>query len=268
MPDKHAKIKIRKHNPIVEIIIIVALVLIGIGSTLYAYNAGLDSGLRDKTPLYDDNRELLARLDEFNNENLRLNELIDDLEKRLEAAKTTEVALQREKEIDRVALDGVNQTLITQQERIGELTEKLAFYQAILSPTGETSGLRIQRFKIFATDDPNVYHYEITLVQALKHENQLKGSVKLSVQGLTDEKPTTLALKTISRPEINSLAYNFKYYQKFNGTISLPENFVPIRSKIVAIPRGRSADSLSVSYSWNSYNVVDSENDSQDTKQP
>lgn len=261
MPDRHSHIKIKAHNPWHIWIVSAVLVVLGCIVSAIMYFEGLNKGLYDVDYKQNFIKKLEQRVEDLDRNNRKFASVINEKELAVRAAQQTITALQREKEIDRVALENVNQDLIEQQKRIGELTEQLAFYKAILSPKSQAAGLAIQRFVVLASDEPSIYSYDLTLVQALRQEAQIKGQVTIQLEGVQDGDVKTLSFKTISMPAKDKLAYNFKYYQKFNGLLKLPEGFVAIRAKVEVKPKGRSAKPVTASYNWNNTSVVDSGRD-------
>lgn len=265
MPDKHSSIKIREHKPGRIILLAFILICAGAISSYFTYEKGLQKGLSDKTPLYEEKqkleaakRKLMDQLSALNEANIAQASEIKALKATITANKEAMAGTIQQKTIDQIALEETKKTLFEQNETIGELKEKNAFYQAILSPTNTEAGLRIQHFKIRQTSAPRIFQYDLSLVQALRHETQLRGRIYITLEGIQDNKEATLKLSDISKPEAGPLKYKFKYHQTFSGSLILPEGFTPIQTKIVAKPSNRSADSFSEIYNWNKKTVVNS----------
>lgn len=261
MPDNKQRISIQRYNPWRIWIVAGVMLIAGLIASGITYYIGLDRGLHDESLITNRVNTLEQNIKLLDKRNRELGEETVAQKNKVKEAQQKVTELRREKEIDRVALATVSQDLIQQSQTIGELNEKLAFYKAILSPTSDSSGLTIQQFKVFKTDKNNWFNYELTLVQALRHDKPIKGAVNFTVEGVQDGQVKIIKLDSISRPKISNHAYNFRYYEKFLGNIELPEGFAPVRVKVSAKPKGRSSKAVTSSYSWNTNPVVNSNND-------
>ncbi len=179
----------------------------------------------------------------------------DDLEQEVDRLREQKALLERAAQIERQAYDELDTTLKVLQGEILELKEELAFYRGIVSPQDASSGLHLQRFKIEANGKSRSYRYKIVLTQVLKNDRLATGRVQLSIDGMMRNQPQTLSLKQLSEKPVNELSYRFKYFQKLEGSLKLPEGFTPFRVHVKIIPRSRKRNSIEKTINWSGQEI-------------
>ncbi|MDH5231192.1 MAG: hypothetical protein OEZ58_01110 [Gammaproteobacteria bacterium] len=156
--------------------------------------------------------------------------------------------LERSKQVDTQAYSQVDENLKALQEEILELREEVTFYRGIVSPTETSAGLRIERFKIGETAKKRLHHFELVLTQVLKNDRSRRGIAEISFEGIHNGLPKQLSLSSISAEGKRKLEFNFKYFQKFEGDVMLPEGFAP-RSVLVKVKPHRNKE-IQRSFEW------------------
>lgn len=156
--------------------------------------------------------------------------------------------VERGQAIDREAYDVVRADLKRLQEEILELREEVEFYRGIVSPLERQAGLNIQTFKLERAGEEALYHFELVMSQVLKNDRFVKGVVKLHLQGVQEGEPQTLNFKEISPNDSVGRDFRFRYFQRMEGDIRLPENFLPRNMLVEMVPQGRKA--ISKSFPW------------------
>ena len=128
-------------------------------------------------------------------------------------------------------------------KKIAELESELAFYKAIVSPEQDKQSLYLQNLEI-VTYKPKKkdaekaqgqqYQYQFTLAQKLKKRTYTKGFIRIYIKGIQDTKSVKLSLASLledpkEKKELKEkgFKYSFKYFQKFNGIMRLPEGMIP-----------------------------------------
>jgi hypothetical protein len=174
----------------------------------------------------------------------------DDLEKQVAELREQKALLERAAQIEREAYNDLDATLKVLQGEILELKEELAFYRGIVSPREASRGLQLQRVELVPIGVSRSYRYKVVLTQVLKNDRLATGKVKLRVDGLRNNVPTTLQLRDITEKSVKDLNYRFKYFQNIEGDIELPENFEPLRVNVEILPRGRQKDKIDKTIEW------------------
>jgi hypothetical protein len=72
----------------------------------------------------------------------------------------------------------------------------------------------------------------------------------LQVEGLQDGLPKILDLAALSANSVKVLRYRFKYFQKLEGDLKLPDGFQPLRATARILPGGRRQDIIKKTIDW------------------
>lgn len=198
------------------------------------------SQLQDMAQAYDAGRaKLEAELKETRDK-------LDQSHRQLEDSESSLSRVTRQLQIDEAAYQELRKQLDESNKQIAGLARELKFYRSIISPADGRSGVRIQDFELEeSSDGKNEYRYRLTLIQALEHEKTVKGSVRFEVNGTQDGAAKSIHVPDSSQERISA---EFKYFQNFAGTITLPEGFAPAEVKVIF----RSSDKAIVerTYPW------------------
>jgi len=155
---------------------------------------------------------------------------------------------QRTLQMDQVAYQELDRSLKTSAKEINKLREELSFYRNIISPENKVAGLKVDRLHIErAGKGDNAYHYKLVLIQSLKHDRTIYGRVRLEVNGARDGKDAVLTFPGSADKPHN---LNFKYFQEFEGVMTLPANFQPTGIKVNIATTSPSAQTLEQNYAW------------------
>lgn len=161
--------------------------------------------------------------------------------------------LQSGMEIDAHANEEIKKTLISLQQDNQELREELQFYRSIVSPSRGRPGVHIHNFQLTQGEKPGEYYYNITLIhiQGLtKHHREVKGEIKLVVEGEQDGVVKKLALADLTTPRKSSIRFVFKYFTRFEGTLDLPSNFRPRNILVQAVSSTRKINGDEKQIDW------------------
>ncbi len=229
------RIVVRKQNPLLARIVmaIVIVVLVYAGWWLFEYGrkrAGYDWQTARQTE-----KRLRAEILSLQNDLTNLHR---------ENARLESGVL-----IDKQSTREVRKRLARLQQENLELREELQFYRNIVSPKAGRPGVYIQHFKIDQGARPGQYLYRLTLihVQALKKRRvKVWGQLDLRVEGEMRGRPRVLGMAEIVPGMRRRPRFGFKYFQRFEGRLVLPEGFTPrtvvvqvrtLRSKLMAEKR-------------------------------
>ncbi|MGH8282419.1 MAG: DUF6776 family protein [Gammaproteobacteria bacterium] len=149
------------------------------------------------------------------------------------------VVLQRERDVDQAARQQVQQSLETQQTKLLNMQEELAFYKGIVSPATGEEGIRVQSLKFTGGGAPRLYHYHLVLVQVRTRELKVSGSVSMKIYGAQQGKPMILDARSIAPKGNNQpLGFAFQYFENLEGDVILPDGFIPGRVEVTVIESG------------------------------
>lgn len=161
----------------------------------------------------------------------RLEYLYQQQEQQVARIHTLEVELA----VEQLASQNAQATLKKMSQAHYQVKKELAFYEKVMAPEKDANGLVIDNVKITASKSPNHYNFQVVLVQQQLKKRYAKGYVDLVVIGSLNNKPSQLKLEKISAISKKERAFSFKYFQVIEGSITLPDNFVPEKIQLSAI---------------------------------
>jgi len=147
--------------------------------------------------------------------------------------------IERSIQVDGQAYVQVKKNLKVLQQEILELREEVGFYRGIVAPRESSAGLRIDRLEITKASGKRLFHYNLVLTQVLKNHRNVRGTFKLVIEGVQDDRPKKLKMKSVTVAKNKFREFKFKYFQKFEGDLILPEGFSPRKVTVEVSPRKR-----------------------------
>ncbi len=162
---------------------------------------------------------------------VRLNQLYQQQEVNTAQIHSLEVELT----LEQLANKQTEKLLKEALEQEFKLKEQLAFYEKVMAPEKDVEGLLIDNLQITASKQPNLFTFQVTLVQQRLKRRFSKGYINLTFEGTSQEKTSKLNLSEVSTLNKKSLAFNFQYFQIISGDFSLPENFTPDNVLVSAV---------------------------------
>jgi uncharacterized protein YdcH (DUF465 family) len=232
---KSGSLVVRHHSPVQRwgIRIGGAILVVAVSWGLYVY--GKMTAGYDQIEASDVEQRLLTTIESLKNERVTLRDQI--------------ALLERSNQMDKQAYVEVDSSLKALQEEILELREQVSFYRGIVAPRESSAGLRIERLEMSGPADDRLYHYELVLTQVLKNQRTVRGNAYIEVEGLENGRPRTLKFRNITVSGKKDLDFRFRYFQKFDGDVVLPEGFVP-RSVNVSVKASRHKKEIKSSFDW------------------
>ncbi len=176
---------------------------------------------------------------------------IDTLNERITELEQEVAILETHREIDREAYKEVEGGLLELQEKIQEQQDAIAFYRGIVSPADGKPGLRVQDFKLTRGLEEREFKLRLVLVQAMKHDRKVSGTVAMTVEGSEDGKAKSYTLADLLPADATrDWPFSFRYFQDFDRQIVLPDGFTPERILVEVRSRTRSISSIEESFAW------------------
>jgi hypothetical protein len=144
-------------------------------------------------------------------------------------SRDTELAILRTRqEVDRQALELVRRELASQKEEIAGLEEGLGFYRSLISPGEIAPGLSLRGIELTSGEMPRQYNYRIVVQQEARKHEQLKGTLEVVINGISQGQPVRYTLAELSEDfKGKGAALQFRYFQSIEGALILPEGFEP-----------------------------------------
>ena len=157
--------------------------------------------------------------------------------------------LERNSQIDDDAGSHLQMTFSDAQSEVHELKKELEFYKSIITPGKTKRNVVIQAVALQKLEDGR-FKYKITISQKGRNDNFAKGVIKVAVIGQQEGKPMTLQLHEVSKEAKKITKFGFKYFQNFEGTMSMPDQFWPEYMQVQVKPKSRQIEAVKQQYAW------------------
>ena len=177
---------------------------------------------------------LQQRNSELHVENVRLSEQI--------------AILQRAVQIDSKAYGDVTGHLESMQDENLALKEEVAFYRSIVAEN-DRKGLSIQTFLI-DREAQNSYRFELVLTRTMNSDKVVSGTIDLSVAGSLSGQVKRLRFADLSDPKTSEIVFEFKYFQRLQGRLVLPPDFIPRQVYVKVNLVGERSSQAEKSFGW------------------
>lgn len=181
----------------------------------------------------------------------QLRQQLLEIEKRNTDLVRENAVLKRSADIDRNAYVEIQKTLADTQTETLALREELSFYRGLVTPSDKVEGLHVERLRLQPTVRERRFQYVVTLTQVRKNDRFAAGEVDLRVLGTNGGQTASYRLADLSEVE-GSVKFKFKYFQNFEGTIELPDGFLPETVLVEATPSGKRLKPVSKRFEWKS----------------
>ena len=158
--------------------------------------------------------------------------------------------VQQEAQMDQVALRAIKEQIKQFQNERLEMEEELAFLRGIVSDSSDKTGLRVQKFKLTPGIEGNQFDYQFSVSRVISSGATAKGKILISVEGLRKDEAVTLSLKDLTGGKQRSHKMQFRFFQNIEGTLTLPDDFMPAKIVIELEPDGKKQDKVKVIYDW------------------
>jgi len=171
-----------------------------------------------------------------------LNAQIENLKQQLANA-------QRDVQVNDVATKSLRVTLTQREEEISGLRANLGFYSRLVGGDTQHQGLKLQEAKLEPISGSHGWNLMLSLMQAAKRNDEMTGTVTVSVEGLRDNKVVQLDWAALGNvAEKDGLPFRLMYFEQLHGTIVLPANFRPMRLHIGIQTAGEASVMQTVSW--------------------
>lgn len=236
MPVEAGNLVIRAHRPwLRRFLWIAALALLPLSFYLM-YEFGRFDGGYDRLTVGQRRRELEVEIERLEKTNAELRAKVAELE-------TGDTSHQQE-------TAELGRSVAELQSQVARQSQDLAFYRGIVGSTIGAPGIKVQRFQVRAGTGPNHFHLRMVLVQAVRPDNIVSGSVALTVQGTERGKAVTYNLARLTADGRDQLPFSFRYVQDLDQEVVLPGGFAPARVSVEVRTSGRSGAPYNQSFDW------------------
>src|SRR5689334_21489262 len=203
-----AKMAVRsEHTWRLKIPLVLILVAVIAGTWWWGFDFGRFLGGFNRGEVEQTRARLEAEVEQLKQDNAQLRSRGAELESDLAVARGAQTTLSR-------------QTLDLQSENT-QIKEELAFLKQLFSDSGKQGSVSIQRLSTERASD-DVYRYSLLIVRGGKPTDEFSGRLTMQANVVDKNGPMTIDLPDGQPESTAALQLKFKYYQRVEGTISVP----------------------------------------------
>jgi hypothetical protein len=236
MPGLPPKLVVTTYAPTRRIVTIVLLVLLVAGGVYGMFEFGRFSAGHDAITAFNERRELEGQIEARDATILELRARIAQLE-------STTVGQTRERE-------EVQRTIGDLQAQVARANQELAFFRGIVTQNANSAEVKIQQARMVATAAANKFRIRVTLVQPMKPDTVVSGTVVLSVDGAIDGKPGRADFATLSGGKRREIPFTFRYLENIEEEITMPPGMKPEQLLVEVKSNKRGSAPVQQSYVW------------------
>jgi hypothetical protein len=236
MPGLPPKLVVTTYAPRRRWITIVVLVLLIAGGIYGMFEFGRYRGGFD---VVAEVKQRAALQSEINS----LEATISDLRAQVAQLESSTVGQTRERE-------EVQRTIGELQAQVARANQELAFFRGIVTQNANSAEVKIQQARMVATATANKFRIRVTLVQPMKPDTVVSGTVILSVDGEVDGKPGRADFATLSAGKRREIPFTFRYLENIEEEITMPPGMKPEQLLVEVRSSRRGAAPVQQSYVW------------------
>lgn len=158
--------------------------------------------------------------------------------------------LRRAEEINRTAQSKAREAMADLKADMSALTAELRFYRDVVGASEVDAGPRIGGVQIKALDTGGLYRYTLVMTHFDKDDRMAEGVLQLALRGERAGKQAALSYAQMVASGPESLAFRFKHFHLFEGTLRLPSDFVPRQLEVAVRDRARAGGVHAETYDW------------------
>lgn len=231
------KLVLVQHKPGVGIQVRITMILIGLTAAIIGFFAGQWFSNQKASDLEVAMSDLYQQYNKVEAEASILRQQVADLESGAE--------------IDKIAQNHIHNAMTDLQSEVSRLEHDLAFYKGIMAPSENAKGLQVTRVSLQPGASPEKFVYEIVLAKLADNKRFIGGNIKVSIHGKQDGQALVLDLKDLLDRDIKqNWNFKFRYFQDFEGELSLPDNFEADFINVVATAKGNSKAKVEHRVTW------------------
>jgi hypothetical protein len=149
-------------------------------------------------------------------------EQLEKLTEERDQFSTTANASESQINMERAAQKQLAAQVKTLEQENTKLKEDLAFFDSLLPNATGPLGINIRRLKVDLVA-PNQLRYRLLIMQGGKGDQVFTGNLQLAVTVLQGGKSAMINFPDGNPSELDKFKLSFKYYQRVEGVLTLPE---------------------------------------------
>jgi len=161
--------------------------------------------------------------------------------------------LRLQSEVDQQTLNELREFMADQAAELVELRQTLVLYRDVVAPEEGETAIILRQPLVQISVKPRQWQVDTVVHRGEGKDSQYRGELRLTVVGKQDGAPRTLELAAVdSGTQTGVFPLRFRYLQKVQAVISLPDAFVPETIESVVTLTQPVAETVRRSDPWNS----------------
>lgn len=145
---------------------------------------------------------------------------------------------ERQVQIGLSAQGNLTKQIKTLSDENALLKEDLAFFQTLMTSSRDAPGeVAINRFRVRPDALPGEFRFQLLVVQSRTRSKAFQGRLQLVVDLIKDDQPQVLLLPR-SEEKAEPYALAFKFYQRVEGTFTVPPEATVMRVQVRVLENG------------------------------
>jgi hypothetical protein len=176
-------------------------------------------------------------------ENASAEQRVVELERKLADIQLSQV-------VDGDANESLRQTIKSLRDELSASQEEVLFYRQLMAPSEAQRGLRVEKLELNPNTNPTEVKYRLLLTQVSDKNDWASGTVTVDIVGTSANEQVVLPLTEMTQIETYPLAFKFRYFQDFTGTLVIPEGLKPEQVVVTAATSGKDGKRVQKTFSW------------------
>jgi hypothetical protein len=136
--------------------------------------------------------------------------------------------LRLQSEVDQQTLNELREFMADQAAELVELKQTLVLYRDVVAPEEGETAVILRQPSVQISAESRQWQVDIVVHRGEGKDRQYRGELRLMVEGKQDGLPRTLQLASVDNgTKTGVFPLKFRYLQKIQAVISLPDAFVP-----------------------------------------
>jgi len=158
--------------------------------------------------------------------------------------------LKRGQEIDKSARGENHLQFVHLQAEVSQLKAEVAFYRDIVAAPDSAAGAQVKGIHLRPLDSPGRFSYRLVLAHIDENDVVAEGSIRIAIKGELKGQLKTLAQGEVLEAGSDNLAFKFKHFRLFEGSLKLPDGFIPRQISVAVQSRIPAQSSSFETYDW------------------
>ncbi len=152
--------------------------------------------------------------------------------------------------VDGDASESLRQTIKSLRDELSASQDEVLFYRQLMAPSEAQRGLRVEKLELSPGANPTEVKYRLLLTQVSDKNDWASGTVTVDIVGTSANEQVVLPLTEMTQVESYPLAFKFRYFQDFTGTLAIPDGLKPDQVVVTAATSGKDGKRVQKTFSW------------------